>query len=391
MMKHRTFALFLALGLSLSLLSGCGPKESGSTSQPGGSTSSSQGSPDASQPDVSLPDASAPDTSAPGESAPEAPQPPVDEPEAVAALALDKSDFSLFKAGSSYQLKATVSGVDAPKVTWTSSDETVAAVSQDGTVTAVARGTATITAAVEGTELRASCTVRCKLPEDQPVSGGGNSSSQGSGNGGSSSQAPAADQADLSAFYTQLSGDYEFPSFMQQADQELLTLFEEKKIPHITVYNKSDLLATVASLPEKQQEKNDAIYVSAKSGDQIYELKERIGALAKAASAKANETRIVADLIQPEDVVVLVVPIDSAAPKGRLILPQQQTIRDVLESGAISVVTRETELPQTLRALGKKPALVITDSQAFQKVTQIPRQMYRSPPSPSSLHATRVI
>lgn len=155
---------------------------------------------------------------------------------------------------------------------------------------------------------------------------------------------------------------------LQQADQELLKLFEKKKIPHITVYNKSDLLATVPSLPEKQQEKNDAIYVSAKSGDQIYELKEQIGALAKAASAKADEKRIVADLIQPEDVVVLVVPIDSAAPKGRLILPQQQTIRDVLESGAISVVTRETELPQTLRALGKKPALVITDSQAFQKV-----------------------
>lgn len=155
---------------------------------------------------------------------------------------------------------------------------------------------------------------------------------------------------------------------LQQADQELLKLFEKKKIPHITVYNKSDLLATVPSLPEKLQEKNDAIYVSAKSGDQIYELKERIGALTKAASAKADEKRIVADLIQPEDVVVLVVPIDSAAPKGRLILPQQQTIRDVLESGAISVVTRETELPQTLRALGKKPALVITDSQAFQKV-----------------------
>ena len=155
---------------------------------------------------------------------------------------------------------------------------------------------------------------------------------------------------------------------LQQADQELLKLFEKKKIPHITVYNKSDLLATVPSLPEKQQEKNDVIYVSAKSEDQIYELKERIGVLAKAASAEADEKRIVADLIQPEDVVVLVVPIDSAAPKGRLILPQQQTIRDVLESGAISVVTRETELPQTLRALGKKPALVITDSQAFQKV-----------------------
>lgn len=155
---------------------------------------------------------------------------------------------------------------------------------------------------------------------------------------------------------------------LQQADQELLKLFEEKKIPHITVYNKSDLLATVPSLPEKQPKKNDAIYVSAKNGDQIYELKERIGALAKAASAKADEKRILADLIQPEDVVVLVVPIDSAAPKGRLILPQQQTIRDVLESGAISVVTRETELPQTLRSLAKKPALVITDSQAFQKV-----------------------
>ena len=149
---------------------------------------------------------------------------------------------------------------------------------------------------------------------------------------------------------------------LQPADQELLKLFEEKKIPHITVYNKSDLLSAPPVLQEHE------ICVSAKDGIQIYELKERIGALVKAASAEADEKRIVADLIQPEDVVVLVVPIDSAAPKGRLILPQQQTIRDVLESGAISVVTRETELPQTLRALGKKPALVITDSQAFKKV-----------------------
>ena len=149
---------------------------------------------------------------------------------------------------------------------------------------------------------------------------------------------------------------------LQPADQELLKLFEEKKIPHITVYNKSDLLSAPPVLQEHE------IYVSAKDGIQIYELKERIGALVKAASAEADEKRIVADLIQPEDVVVLVVPIDSAAPKGRLILPQQQTIHDVLESGAISVVTRETELPQTLRALGKKPALVITDSQAFKKV-----------------------
>lgn len=149
---------------------------------------------------------------------------------------------------------------------------------------------------------------------------------------------------------------------LQPADQELLKLFEEKKIPHITVYNKSDLLSAPPVLQEHE------ICVSAKDGIQIYELKERIGALVKAASAEADEKRIVADLIQPEDVVVLVVPIDSAAPKRRLILPQQQTIRDVLESGAISVVTRETELPQILLALGKKPALVITDSQAFKKV-----------------------
>ena len=149
---------------------------------------------------------------------------------------------------------------------------------------------------------------------------------------------------------------------LQPADQELLKLFEEKKIPHITVYNKSDLLSAPPVLREHE------ICVSAKDGIQIYELKERIGALVKAASAEADEKRIVADLIQPEDVVVLVVPIDSAAPKGRLILPQQQTIRDVLESGAISVVTRETELPQTLRSLAKKPALVITDSQAFKKI-----------------------
>ncbi len=149
---------------------------------------------------------------------------------------------------------------------------------------------------------------------------------------------------------------------LQPADQELLKLFEEKKIPHITVYNKSDLLSAPPVLQEHE------ICVSAKDGIQIYELKERIGALVKAAFAEADEKRIVTDLIQPEDVVVLVVPIDSAAPKRRLILPQQQTIRDVLESGAISVVTRETELPQTLLALGKKPALVITDSQAFKKV-----------------------
>ncbi len=149
---------------------------------------------------------------------------------------------------------------------------------------------------------------------------------------------------------------------LQPADRELLQLFEEKEILHLTVYNKSDLLS--APIPLKE----DEICVSAKDGHQIHELKERIGALAKTVSAEADQKRIVADLIRPEDLVVLVVPIDSAAPKGRLILPQQQTIRDVLEAGAISVVTRESELPKTLLSLKEKPALVITDSQAFQKV-----------------------
>ena len=165
---------------------------------------------------------------------------------------------------------------------------------------------------------------------------------------------------------------------LQQADKELLKLFDEKKLPHITVYNKADLITTPLSAksanmppahPRYAKQENE-ICVSAKNGDQIQELKELIGKLANAVSSESDEKRIVADLIRPQDLVVLVVPIDSAAPKGRLILPQQQTIRDVLESGAISVVTRETELSQTLHSLAKKPALVITDSQAFKKVDQ---------------------
>jgi [FeFe] hydrogenase H-cluster maturation GTPase HydF len=114
-------------------------------------------------------------------------------------------------------------------------------------------------------------------------------------------------------------------------------------------------------------EEEHAIWVSAQTGQNIYELKERIGHLVK---QEENSKRIVADLLEPEDVVVLVVPIDSAAPKGRLILPQQQTIRDALEAGASVVVTRESELVPTLEALKKKPRLVITDSQAFGVVSK---------------------
>ena len=109
------------------------------------------------------------------------------------------------------------------------------------------------------------------------------------------------------------------------------------------------------------------LYISARTGQGIAELKERLAALGK---PQENSRRIVADLLEPMDLAVLVVPIDSAAPKGRLILPQQQTIRDVLEASAVAVVVKDTELKETLSGLGKKPKLVITDSQAFARVSR---------------------
>lgn len=148
---------------------------------------------------------------------------------------------------------------------------------------------------------------------------------------------------------------------IQTADAELLELFCSKNIRYIIAYNKCDLLEELPASGENE------IYVSAVQNTNIYELKERIGQLAR---LEENNKRIVADLIEPGDFVVLVVPIDSAAPKGRLILPQQQTIRDALEAGAIPVVTRETELPSALGGLAKKPKLVITDSQAFGRVSK---------------------
>lgn len=148
---------------------------------------------------------------------------------------------------------------------------------------------------------------------------------------------------------------------LTDAENKLIELFKDKKIPFIIVYNKSDLRNNIPSPSD------NTIYVSAKEKTGIHELKEMIGALAK---SEENNKRVVGDLIEPNDVIVLVVPIDKAAPKGRLILPQQQTIRDILDSGAVSVVTRDNELVQTLDSLGKKPKLVITDSQAFARVSR---------------------
>ena len=146
---------------------------------------------------------------------------------------------------------------------------------------------------------------------------------------------------------------------MSDCDKELLDLFEDKKIPYLKVWNKSDLIA---------DDDLDGVVVSAKDQIGIWELKEKIGVLGNRGS---NEKKLVADLVSPLDFVALVVPIDSAAPKGRLILPQQQMIRDLLEAGAISIVVRESELEETLSRLGHKPAMVITDSQAFSVVSEI--------------------
>lgn len=142
-------------------------------------------------------------------------------------------------------------------------------------------------------------------------------------------------------------------------DEELISLFRETKIKYLVVYNKADLIT--GDVPRA----GDALYVSAKTGYNIDRLKERIAALAKAAEPQGH---IVGDLIDLLDFVVLVTPIDKGAPKGRLILPQQQTIRDILDAGATAVVVKETEYAGTLANLGKRPKLVITDSQVFGKV-----------------------
>lgn len=145
-----------------------------------------------------------------------------------------------------------------------------------------------------------------------------------------------------------------------KADEELLNLFQEKQIPFLVAYNKSDL-----QLPILSGKNEVAVSALLKTG--IEELKERIAALGK---ENQKERILVRDLVKAEDLVVLVTPIDSSAPKGRLILPQQQTIRDLLEADAIPVVTKENTLKTTLESLAKKPAMVITDSQAFAQVSK---------------------
>lgn len=162
---------------------------------------------------------------------------------------------------------------------------------------------------------------------------------------------------------------------MTREDDDILDMIQAKSIPCIVVLNKADLIpdpelpAALAAIKQRLTKYAlPVIQASAASRLNIQELKERIASLVP---AEDTRLRIVGDLLKPSDLAVLVVPIDKAAPKGRLILPQQQTIRDILEAGAVSVVTRDAELRETLASLGKRPALVITDSQAFEQVANI--------------------
>lgn len=145
-------------------------------------------------------------------------------------------------------------------------------------------------------------------------------------------------------------------------EKELLSAFEKKKIPCLLVWNKADLLEEV---PE---ESGNILYVSAKTGFHIRELKEKAAALLPEDTA---EKPLIGDLLSAGDTVVLVVPIDAGAPKGRLILPQQQVIRGILDAGAISLVCRDTELEKAMQKLVSPPKLVVTDSQVFDRVNRI--------------------
>lgn len=157
---------------------------------------------------------------------------------------------------------------------------------------------------------------------------------------------------------------------MTKEDHAILNRIKEKGIPSIVVLNKADM-----ALPEQFTDapslglapEDYFMWVSASDKSNIFELKELIATLVPADDLKL---RIVGDLIEPSDFIILVVPIDKAAPKGRLILPQQQTIRDILEADAAAIVIKDNELSHTLSSLGKKPAMVITDSQVFGKVSK---------------------
>ena len=175
-----------------------------------------------------------------------------------------------------------------------------------------------------------------------------------------------------------LDGELPSETLLSAAEAELTGIFTSKSIPFIIVLNKCDSGNTGQFIQEsvKMARDSEILPVSAKTGYNINLLKETI---ANTADSNSNcsfltshfSKRLAADLINPLDLVVLVIPIDKAAPKGRLILPQQQMIRDILEAGACALSVRDSELADTLKKLEKKPSLVITDSQVFAQVASI--------------------
>lgn len=149
---------------------------------------------------------------------------------------------------------------------------------------------------------------------------------------------------------------------LSNSDKELLVTFSKRKIPFVVAYNKKDLLEKIPEAKENE------IVVSALTGEGINELKEKIGKLSK---LKEKPKYILSDLVSAGDIVVLVIPIDESAPKGRLILPQQLTLRELLDCNCSAIACQPSELQCTLSALNKKPRLVITDSQVFGAVSKI--------------------
>lgn len=148
---------------------------------------------------------------------------------------------------------------------------------------------------------------------------------------------------------------------LSQSDRDLISVFEERKVPYVIAYNKADLA------DERKPLKDNEIYVSAITGENVYELKEKLGSFAE---GLVKEKHIVSDLLEPGDLVVLVIPVDGSAPKGRLILPQLEVMRDILDAHCAFISCQDTELKETLEKLSVKPKLVITDSQAFGKVSK---------------------
>ena len=149
---------------------------------------------------------------------------------------------------------------------------------------------------------------------------------------------------------------------MSTCDEELIKELEERRIPYLLVFNKIDL-----PFGEDVSKKEGVLYASAHTGEGIAAVKEALGTFAK---DNKNEKVLVRDLIEAGDIVVLVTPIDEAAPKGRLILPQQLVIRDILDVHGVVVTCQDTEIVMTLASLSKKPKMVITDSQVFEKVSE---------------------